>query len=130
MLKFKPTVPLLFYAKGSAYVVGTGQTTTWTKVVADALFCEWTGGYGDRAMAAQTIGVSDMATVRTFFHPTIIEKLRTTQVVVIKNADTTAIVGGVPNKNNPNCYELWGGVDNVSEENQYMEFRVRRYEPK
>jgi hypothetical protein len=50
------------------------------------------------------------------------------QVVIIKNADSTAIVDDVPDKNNPNVYELWGGVDNVKEENQYMEFRVRRYE--
>lgn len=130
MLRFKPTVPLLFYAKGSTYVPGQGTTTAWTKIIPDALYAEWTGGYGDRAIAAQSIGVSDMATVRTFYHPAVLAKLKSTQVVVIKNADITAIVNGVPDKNNPNCYELWGGVDNVSEENQYMEFRVRRYEPK
>ena len=130
MLKFNPTVPLLFYFKSSTYVPGTGQTVTWTKIITNAQYAEWIGGYGDRAVAAQAIGVSDMATVRTFYHPTIIAKLRTAQVVVIKNADTTAIVAGVPDKNNPNCYELWGGVDNVGEENQFMEFRVRRYEGK
>jgi len=48
--------------------------------------------------------------------------------VIVKNADSTAIVGGVPDKNNPNVYELWGGVDNVKEERQFMEFKVRRYE--
>jgi hypothetical protein len=55
-------------------------------------------------------------------------KLRTEQVVVIKNADATAMADGAPDKNNPNVYELWGGVDNVKEENRFMEFRVRRYE--
>jgi len=78
-------------------------------------------------------------------------------MVVIKNADTTAIKyeesidgepidddepidngepieddepskSGEPDKLNPNCYEVWGGVDNVLEANQYMEFSVRRYE--
>ena len=47
---------------------------------------------------------------------------------MVKNADDTAIVKEEPDSNNPNVYELWGGVDNVREENQYMEFRVRRYE--
>ena len=130
MIKFKPTVPLLFYAKGSIYVVGEGYTTTWTKVITDPLYCEWTGGYGDRALSAQSLGVSDMATIRTFYHPDVYSKLIGSQVIIIKNADTTAIVNGEPDKSNVNCYELWGGVDNVAEENQYMEFRVRRYEPK
>lgn len=129
-MKFNPTTPLLFYAKTSTYTPGQGATTTWTKVINDSLFCEWRGGYGDRAIAAQAQGVKDMATVRTFYHPIIYEKLRTSEVVILKNADTTAIVEGVPNKDNPNVYELWGGVDNAEEANQYMEFRVRRYEPK
>jgi len=129
-LKFNPTMPLLFYAKSGTYVPGTGQTNAWAKIVPDALYAEWKGGFGDRALTAQTLGVSDMATVRTFFHPVIYNTMKAKQVVVVKNADLTAIKSGVPDKNNPNCYELWGGVDNVEESNQYMEFRVRRYEPK
>jgi len=62
------------------------------------------------------------------YAPRLCESLRTEHVVVIKNADAAAIKNGVPDKNNPNVYELWGGVDNVKEENRYMEFRVRRYE--
>jgi hypothetical protein len=62
------------------------------------------------------------------YTPNLYGKLRTEQVVVIKNADSTAIKDGVPDKNNANVYELWGGVDNVLEKNQFMEFRVRRYE--
>ena len=27
---------------------------------------------------------------------------------------------GEPDKLNPNCYEVWGGVDNVLEANQYL----------
>jgi len=133
MLKFNPNTPVQFYAKESVYVPGQGQTAQWTPIVTDGngvFYCEWKGSYGDRAMTAQAMGVNDSATVRTFYNPVIYEKLRTVQVVIIKNADNTAIVNGVPNKNNPNCYELWGGVDNVAEENQFMEFKTRRYEGK
>ena len=131
MLKFNPTTPVKIYAKSTAYTPGQGQTTSWTLITSGAystFYCEWRGSFGDRAMSAEALGVKDSATIRTFYNPTIYDKLRTTQVVVIKNADATAIVGGVPDHNNPNVYELWGGVDNVQEENQYMEFRVRRYE--
>jgi len=127
-MKFNPTTPILFYAKESAYVPGQGNTVSW--VNKGSLFCEWRGAFGDRATAAQALGVNDSATIRTFYHPTIYAALKSSQTVVIKNGDTTAIVSGVPDKNNPNCYELWGSVDNVAEENQYMEFKVRRYEGK
>ncbi|MDK9712315.1 hypothetical protein [Acidaminobacter sp.] len=79
-------------------------------------------------MSAQALGVNDSASIRMTYNPEVYNKLRTTRVVVIKNADATAIVAGVPDKNNPNVYELWGGVDNVKEANQFLEFKVRRYE--
>ena len=130
-MKFNPNTPVNFYAKETTYVPGQGQTETWELIVSgtyNTFYCEWKGSFGDRAMTAQALGVNDSATIRTFYNPVIYAKLRTVQVVVIKNADSTAIVDGVPDRNNPNVYELWGGVDNVLEENQYMEFRVRRYE--
>lgn len=131
MLKFNPTTPVKFYTKESIYVPGEGNTDAWVLVESgtySVFYCEWKGTFGDRAISAEALGVKDSATLRTFYNPTVYEKLRSVQVVVIKNADPTAIVDGVPDKNNPNVYELWGGVDNVLEENQYMEFRVRRYE--
>lgn len=128
MLKFNPTCPVHFYAKQSTYIPGEGQSTTW--VDKGVLYCEWRGAYGDRVTAAQALGVSDLATVRTFYQPTIYAALRGVQVAVIKNDDSTGIKDGAPDKANPNVYELWGGVDNVAEENQYMEFQVRRYQGK
>ena len=131
MLKFNPTTPVKFYAKTTEYIPGQGQSTTWTLVTSgayDTFYCEWTGTFGERALRAQALGVSDSATVRTFYSPAVYAKLRTEQVVVIKNGDATAIVDGVPDKNNPNVYELWGGADNVKEDNRFIEFRVRRYE--
>lgn len=144
MIKFNPTVPIKFYAAVSEYVKGVGQTETWQEI--GTLYGEWRGSFGDRRLNAQALGVSDSATVRTFFHPEIYSKMKTNRAVVIKNADATAFkydepttgedepldVGepttGEPDKLNPNCYEVWGGVDNVLEANQYMEFSVRRYE--
>lgn len=139
-----PTTPLLFYAKESDYVPGEGSSTEWKLIEsitkpeteeapaekASVFYCEWRGTYGDRVISAEALGVKDSATVRTFYNPTLCLKLKTLQVVVIKNADSTAIVDDVPDKDNPNVYELWSGVDNVAEENQFMEFHVRRYEGK
>lgn len=128
MLKFNPTCPVHFYAKQSTYIPGEGQSTTWADK--GVLYCEWRGAYGDRVTAAQALGVSDLATIRTFYSPTIYAALRGAQAAVIKNNDSTGIKSGAPDKSNPNVYELWGGVDNVAEENQYMEFQVRRYQGK
>jgi len=150
VLKFNPTTPIVFYVSVSEYVPGVGQTETWQEI--GTLYGEWRGSFGDRRLNAQALGVSDSATVRTFFHPEIYSKMKTNRTVVIKNADATAFkydepldagepttgedepldagepTTGEPDKLNPNCYEVWGGVDNVLEANQYMEFSVRRYE--
>lgn len=130
-LRFNPNTPIKLYHKVTAYIQGKGNTTTWQELVSgiyDTFYCEWRGSFGDRALSAQALGVKDSATIRTFYNPIIYDKLRTVQTIVVKNADATAFINGEPNKNNPNVYELWGGVDNVKEENQYLEFRVRRYE--
>ena len=128
MFKFNPNTPIKFYSKETAYIPGQGNTTSWQEIIITNLYCEWKGAFGDRAMSAQALGVKDSATIRMFYHPVIYTKLKSVQVIVVKNADATAIVNAEPNMNNPNVYEIWGGVDNVLEQNQFMEFRVRRYE--
>lgn len=133
MLKFNPNTPIKLYYADSAYIPGKGNTTTWIEIasgVYSTFYCEWKGAFGDRAMTGEAMGVKDFATLRTFYNPEIYSKLKTLAVVVLKNADLTGIVNGIPNKNNINVYELWGGVDNVLEQNQYIEFKVRRYEGK
>lgn len=130
-MKFNPNTPLWFYVHDSAYVPGEGHTVTWQRIETDGhdtFYCEWRGGFGERAISAQTLGVNDMATIKTFYNPTIYEKLRTKKVIVVKNMDTKAIKEFEPDKLNPNVYEVWGSVDNAKEENQYLEFKVRRYE--
>ena len=130
MLKFNPTTPIKFYTKETSYVPGEGNTTTWQELTSgdyNTFYGEWRGSFGDRALSAEALGIKDSATIRTFYNPNIYAKLRSVQVIVAKNG-ADILKDSVPDKNNPNCYELWGGVDNVLEQNQYMEFRVRRYE--
>lgn len=130
-MKFNPNTPLWFYVHESTYIPGEGNTTIWRRLETDGystFYSEWKGGFGERALSAQAMGVNDMATIRAFFNPTIYEKMRIKKVIVIKNMDSLAIKEGMPDKHNPNVYEVWGSVDNVNEENQVMEFRVRRYE--
>ena len=130
-MKFNPTTPVKFYAKSTNYVAGQGQTASWELIESgdySTFYAEWIGAYGERATAAEALGVKDSATIRTFYVPALYAKLRSVQVLAVKNADATAVANGIPDHNNPNLYEVWGGVDNVREENQYMEFRVRRYE--
>lgn len=130
MLKFNPTTPIKLYTKETEYIPGQGNTTTWQELDSDGykvFYCEWRGSFGDRAISAEALGVKDSATIRTFYNPNIYNKLRTVQVIIAKNG-ANILKDGVPDKNNPDCYELWGGVDNVLEENRFMEFRVRRFE--
>lgn len=131
MIKFNPNTPIKYYSKETTYVTGKGNVTTWQEIVSDGyntFYGEWRGTFGDRALSAEALGVKESATIRTFYNPNVYEKLRSVKVIVVKNGDTKALVSGAPNKANVNVYELWGGVDNVLEENKYMEFRVRRYE--
>lgn len=131
MLKLNPTTPINFYTKTNSYVPGEGQTESWELLTSDKytnFYCEWRGAFGDQVLSAQAVGVKDSATIRMFYNPIIYEQLRTSQVIVVKNANPHAIKDGEIDKNNPDVYEVWGGVDNVRENNQFMEFRVRRYE--
>lgn len=130
LMKFNPTTPIKLYTKETTYIPGQGNTTTWQELDSDGyktFYCEWRGSFGDRALSAEALGIKDSATIRTFYNPSIYNKLRAVQVIVAKNG-ANILKNGAPDKNHPDCYELWGGVDNVKEENQYLEFRVRRYE--
>ena len=130
-LKFNPSTPVKFYIKVTEYIPGQGNTTTWQELDSDGykvFYGEWRTTYGDRALTAESLGVKESATFRTFYNPNIINKITREHTLIVKNLDDKAFIDGDPDKNNPNLFELWGGVDNVLEENQYMEFRIRRYE--
>ncbi len=130
-LKFQPTTPIQLYTKKTEYVSGQGNVTTWEQVKSgryDTFYCQWQTMYGDRALTAESLGVKESATIRTFFNPAIYNKITRAQTLIVKNLDKAAFKNDEPDESNPNVYELWGGVDNVLEENLFMEFRARRYE--
>ena len=130
------TTPVSFWEKTSTYVLGEGNSTDWKQYTEGSMCvfpCEWRGkfGYGKIGNAtydADAEGTLDRATIRMPFIPGLYDKLRTGSVVVIKGTDPSSILSGEPNPENPNVYEVYGGVDNIYQENQYMEFHAKRYE--
>ena len=135
-IKARFTTAVSFWSKVSTYEAGKGNSTTWvlyTEGTMSVFPCEWRGkfGYGKMGNAtyeADAEGVLDRATIRMPFIPGLYEKLRTSAVVIVKGADGDAVKDGEPNPEDPNVYEAYGGIDNIYEENQYMEFHVHRYE--
>jgi hypothetical protein len=78
-------------------------------------------------MAAQAQGVSVSARVRAVYNPRVFEALSGREAVIAKNADASVMRPGGPDRDSPNAYELWGGVEDVLEARAFMEFVVRRY---
>lgn len=130
------TTAVSFWIKASTYEAGKGNTTTWslyTEGTMSLFPCEWRGkfGYGRRGNEvydADAEGVIDRAVIRMPFIPGLYDKLRTGSVVIIKGAAGNGLIDGEPNPGDPNVYESYGGIDNIYEENQYMEFHAHRYE--
>ena len=136
----KNKTPLKFYAEQSTYVPGDGYTTGWLPLTTnvnligeaqdiDVFWAEWQSAYGNQVLEAQAVGVNEMATIRMTYIPALFDALRTNKVVISKNADNI-IKDNIPDKDNPNAYSMLGGVDNFKEQNEWMEFKVRRYEAK
>lgn len=130
------TTPVSFYAQTTSYDPDQGSIIEWTKFESalsgtesiDVFWCEWVGSYGEMKMSAQAQGIGESARVRMPFIPELYEKLRTQRVLIAKNADVNVISNSQPVITCPNAYMVWGGVDNVREENKLLEFNVRRYE--
>ena len=130
------TTAVSFWSKVSTYTAGQGNTTSWTLYTEGTMSvfpCEWRGkfGYGKRGNETydgDAEGVVDRAQIRMPFIPGLYDKLRTGSVVVLKGDDQSGLIDGEPDPGNPNVYEAYGGIDNIYEENQYMEFHVHRYE--
>ncbi len=94
----------------------------------NVFWCEWRGEHGTQVYMSQSASVNDTATVRMPFNPSIYKALKEKTVYIGKNAVPIDISeDGLPDEENPNIYILWGGVDNVLENNQILEFKVRRY---
>ncbi len=130
-LKFNPTTPIQIYIKSVEYVRNKGNVSVWIRQETDGYdtyYSEWRTIFGDRAIAAESLGVKEGANIKTYFNPVLYEAMRRNETLIVKNLDESAFAEGKPDKDNPNLYELWGGIDNILEENLFMEFRVRRYE--
>lgn len=135
-IKARFTTAVSFFEKVNTYAAGKGSTTTWELYTEGAMCvfpCEWRGKWiagrnRNETYLADAEGVLERITVRMPYIPRLYDKLRSGSIVVIKGADRSAIVNGEPDPNNLNTYEVFGGVDNIYEENQYMEFHLTRYE--
>lgn len=127
-MDIRPTIPLWFYKPVIAYSAGAGKSATWEIILSSPLYCEWTGGYGDRAIMAASIGVSDFATVRMYYHPDIYKAMSADRIFLARDTTIGAIIDGIPQLDCINLYEVWGQPDNYKNENRYMEFRVKRIE--
>ena len=130
------TTAVSFWIKESTYEAGKGNTTSWSLYTEGAMSvfpCEWRGkfGYGKRGNEtydADAEGVIDRAVIRMPFIPGLYDKLRTVSVVIVKGGVRGGLCYGEPNPGDPDTYEAYGGIDNIYEENQYMEFHAHRYE--
>lgn len=135
-IRAKFTTAISFWEKVTTYVAGQGNHTEWilfTEGLMSVFPCEWRGAFMSGNNRNETYlgdaeGVRERVSVRMPYIPRLYEKLRSGSVVVVKGADKTAIVDGEPNPASINTYQVFAGVDNIYEENQYMHFYLTRYE--
>lgn len=130
------TTAVSFWEKVTAYVPGQGNSTSWTLYTEGTMTifpCEWrnkilAGKNQNETFDGNAEGALERATVRMPFIPALYEKLRSGAMVAIKggNAETDT----EPDLTSANAYEVFGTVDNLLEERQYMEFQIARYEAK
>ena len=126
--ELKATIPLWFYKPTVTYTAGEGKSATYALILSNPLYCQWTGGYGDRAIMAASMGVTAFATVRMYYHPTIFTALSADRIFLARDTTTGAIIDGIPQLDCINLYEVWGQPENYKNENRYMEYRVKRIE--
>lgn len=135
-IRAKFTTAISFWEKKSTYVPGQGNTDSWelyTEGTMSVFPCEWrakfmSGKNRNETYEADAEGVLERISIRMPYLPVLYDKLRSGAVVVVKGADESAIVDGEPNPDSLNVYSVFSGVDNMMEENQYMQFYVQRYE--
>lgn len=142
-----------FWKKINLYEPGKGNTVSWELYFEGTMSvfpCEWRTNFrvrDDENFQGDAEGNVDFAKVRMPYIPKLYDDLQTASIVIVKGGqkatqDTrqgifnqskfnlSEIVMPVtePDLASANVYSLWGGVDNMHEENRWMEFSVRRYE--
>ena len=134
----RPNTAVRFYHQVTSYKPGqVGASKQWVKFTAevgentlDVFWTDWRGSFGDQALRAMSMGVSDFCTIRMDYQPELYELLRTKEMLVVKDANDDAIIDGAPVRNHPDVYTVWGAVDDVRSMHRIMEFKVRRFEAK
>lgn len=130
------TSPISFWEKVTAYVPGQGNTTAWVLFTQGAMSvfpCEWRGKIlagknQNETFLGDAEGALERASIRMPYIPALFEKLRSGAMIAVKGSIPEGETE--PNLTSQNVYEVFGTVDNILEENQYMEFQLARYEAK
>lgn len=130
------TSPISFWEKVTIYVPGQGNTTAWvlfTQGTMSVFPCEWRGKIlagknQNETFLGDAEGALERASIRMPYIPALFEKLRSGAMIAVKGSIPEGETG--PNLTSQNVYEVFGTVDNMLEENQYMEFQLARYEAK
>ena len=130
------TTAVSFWQKNSTYEPGKGNTTTWTLYSEGTMSvfpCEWRGKIlagknQNEVFLGDAEGALERAVIRMPFIPALFDKLRSGAMVAVRG--TIPEGETEPNLTSQNVYEVFGTVDNILEECQYMEFQIARYEAK
>ena len=128
--------PISFWEKTTTYKAGEGNTTTWTLYTEGTMSvfpCEWRGKIlagknQNEVFLGDAEGALERAVIRMPFIPALFDKLRSGAMVAVRG--TIPEGQTEPNLTSQNVYEVFGTVDNILEECQYMEFQIARYEAK
>lgn len=135
-IKARFTTGVSFWEKVSTYEAGKGNSTSWTLYTEGTMSvfpCEWrgkilSGKNQNEVFQGNAEGALERATIRMPFIPGLYEKLRSGAMVAVKGGNSSEDTE--PNLMSPNAYEVFGTVDNIMEECQFMEFQLARYEAK
>ena len=128
--------PISFWEKATSYVAGQGNTTAWSLYSEGEMTvfpCEWRGKIlagknQNEVFDGDAEGALERAVIRMPYIPALYDKLRSGAMLAVRGFLPEGQTE--PNLTSQNVYEVFGTVDNILEENQYMEFQLARYEAK
>jgi hypothetical protein len=120
-----------FYVQESEYVAGRGAVTEWkpitvcighdesgAEITTDCFWCEWMGSWGSVSIQQQADGVHQAARVRLPFVQKLYDALTARDVRIYKN--------GVIDE--AHRFSLASSANNYQEQNQMLEFQVKKHE--
>ena len=119
------------------YKTYDGKTPRWVQYTEDldgemisVFFCQWKNYFGTEAIKANATGIMQPARVRIPYIPALYSILIQKETIIVRGAEATDLIDGVPDYKNPNLYVLTSNVDNINDESRLLEFSVKRYERK